>query len=166
MNESWKKILWQQFGASLDMLENAIRECPEKLWRDQERYHQVWYMAFHTLFWTDLYLSGAVEEFAPPEPYGLEELDPAGVMPGHVHSQPELLAYLEHCRDKLHKILKELTDESANRRCEFNWGAVSYSELLLYNLRHVQHHTAQLNLILRLETDSAPRWVGVTKAEY
>jgi hypothetical protein len=26
--------------------------------------------------------------------------------------------------------------------------------------RHVQHHTAQLNLLLRQRTDSAPRWVG------
>ena len=28
------------------------------------------------------------------------------------------------------------------------------------NLRHVQHHTAQLNLLLRQRTDSAPRWVS------
>jgi hypothetical protein len=33
-------------------------------------------------------------------------------------------------------------------------------ELFLYNLRHLQHHTAQLNLLLRQRTDSAPRWVG------
>lgn len=33
-------------------------------------------------------------------------------------------------------------------------------ELLLYNMRHVQHHTGQLNLILRQKTGSAPRWVA------
>jgi uncharacterized damage-inducible protein DinB len=33
-------------------------------------------------------------------------------------------------------------------------------ELLLYDLRHLQHHTAQLNLLLRQRTNSAPRWVG------
>ena len=33
-------------------------------------------------------------------------------------------------------------------------------EVVLYHIRHVQHHTAQLNLILRQETDSAPGWVG------
>jgi uncharacterized damage-inducible protein DinB len=36
----------------------------------------------------------------------------------------------------------------------------SFLELMLYSLRHVQHHTAQLNLILRQETGSAPRWVA------
>jgi hypothetical protein len=34
---------------------------------------------------------------------------------------------------------------------------------LLYNLRHVQHHAAQLNLILRQAVDSAPGWVGRAK---
>jgi len=33
----------------------------------------------------------------------------------------------------------------------------------LYNLRHVQHHAAQLNLILRQTIDSAPPWVGRAK---
>jgi len=26
--------------------------------------------------------------------------------------------------------------------------------------RHVQHHAAQLNMLLRQKTDSAPRWVS------
>jgi len=36
-------------------------------------------------------------------------------------------------------------------------------EFLLYKMRHVQHHTAQLNLLIRQATNSdAPRWVGRT----
>jgi uncharacterized damage-inducible protein DinB len=45
-------------------------------------------------------------------------------------------------------------------------GEVSYLsefEHLLYTMRHVQHHMAQLNLILRQVIDSAPNWVGRTK---
>ena len=38
---------------------------------------------------------------------------------------------------------------------------MSVLELALYNLRHIQHHTAQLNLLLRQRTgEAAPRWVG------
>ncbi|MDH3267800.1 MAG: hypothetical protein OEM46_02990 [Ignavibacteria bacterium] len=36
---------------------------------------------------------------------------------------------------------------------------MSLCELLLYNMRHVQHGAAQLNLILRQKTDSAPKGV-------
>jgi hypothetical protein len=31
-------------------------------------------------------------------------------------------------------------------------------------MRHVQHHAAQLNLILRQQIDSAPRWVVKAKS--
>lgn len=27
-----KEALWQQFGASIDMLENALLACPDELW--------------------------------------------------------------------------------------------------------------------------------------
>jgi uncharacterized damage-inducible protein DinB len=33
-------------------------------------------------------------------------------------------------------------------------------EILLYNMRHVQHHAAQLNLLLRQEINKAPDWVS------
>lgn len=31
MDAPWKNILWRQFGASIDMLENALRDCPEEM---------------------------------------------------------------------------------------------------------------------------------------
>jgi len=33
-------------------------------------------------------------------------------------------------------------------------------EILLYNLKHVQHHAGQLNLLLRQETGEAANWVA------
>jgi hypothetical protein len=42
---------------------------------------------------------------------------------------------------------------------------MSFAELLLDNMRHVQHHAAQLNLILRQKTDSAPRWVATARSK-
>jgi hypothetical protein len=29
MDSFWKTIIWQQFGAAIDMLDNALRACPE-----------------------------------------------------------------------------------------------------------------------------------------
>ena len=34
------------------------------------------------------------------------------------------------------------------------------------NMRHVQHHAGQLNLILRQSIDSAPRWGFKSKKNY
>lgn len=167
MLEKWKKIIWSQFGAAIDMFENSITNCPENIWDDGTRdFSSYWYRVSHTLFWLDLYLSGAVENFAPQEPFGLEELDPAGVIPERTFTKDELLNYLQHCREKCREVLKNLTEENALRICKFGWGELSFAELLLDNMRHIQHHTAQLNLILRQKTDSAPLWVSKTKKEF
>lgn len=99
----------------------------------------------------------------PPTPFNLDELDPAGLLPERPYTKDELHAYLEHGRHKCRATIEDLTDEKARQRCKFPWGEVSFAELLLDNMRHVQHHAAQLNLILRQKTDSAPGWVAKTK---
>ena len=163
MDSKWKKTIWQQFGAAIDMLQNAIEHCPDNLWGDRSKHHEFWYVTYHTLFWLDLYLSGAVEGYHPPEPYTLGELDPAGALPDRVYTRDEMKTYLHHCRKKCRERIDALNAEQADRICRFPWGEVSYSELLLYNMRHVQHHAAQLYLILRQEIDSAPRWVCLAR---
>ncbi|HYN19345.1 MAG TPA: DinB family protein [Thermoanaerobaculia bacterium] len=164
MDTLWETILWQQFGAAIDMLENALLACPDELWGDRSRQPEFWYLVYHTLFFLDLNLSGSVEGFAPPAPFNLDELDPAGVMPERVYTKDELQAYLVHGREKCRTTIAALTEETARRQRTFEWLEMSEAELLLYNLRHVQHHAAQLNLILRQTTNSAPRWVASAKS--
>ena len=160
MDKTWKEMLGSQFGATIDMLENAVVASPAELWFDRSQRMELWYIVYHTLFWLDLYLSGAVEGFAPPPPYTLEELDPAGVLPERPYSQDELRTYLDHCRMKCWRVIAELTDEEAQKRCVFSWGEVRFGELLLDNMRHVQEHTAQLNWILGEKINWNPRWVA------
>src|SRR5579863_6021255 len=135
------------------MLENAIRECPEEAWQD------IWYIAYHTLFFLDYNMSESAEGFAPPPPFTLDELDPAGILPERPFTKEELLGYLEHGRRKCRARIEAMTEEEAGERCGFERPDVTCVELLLYNMRHVQHHAGQLNLILRQRIDSAPRWV-------
>ncbi len=154
--------LWHQLGAAIDMLENAITACPDALWSDLEQQPEYWYLAYHTLFFLDYYLSETADGFAPPAPFTLEELDPAGVLPERPFTKDELLRYLEHGREKARRLIETLTDETAREVRTFVSRERTVLEWLLISMRHVQHHTAQLNLILRQQTDSAPRWVGRT----
>jgi len=165
LDSAWKEIVWRQFGAAIDMLEKGVVACPEKLWGDRSQNPEYWYLVYHTLFWLDLYLHGPVEGFAPPAPFGLEELDPAGVLPSRPYTKSEMLLYLEHGRKRCREAIEALTEEGARRRYRFGWGEAAYSELLLYNMRHVQHHAAQLHLILRQKIDSTPGWVAQTKRD-
>ncbi|UCG62254.1 MAG: DinB family protein [Candidatus Zixiibacteriota bacterium] len=159
MDSRLKSIIWNQFGAAIDALENAMAACPDDLWRDRTRQPEFWYVAYHALFWLDFYLSASVEDFAPPAPFGLEELDPAGKLPDRLYTKDELRAYLRFGRRKCKDTIDSLTDEKAGRPFNFGRVKLSFAELLLYNMRHVQHHAGQLNLALRQATDSAPGWV-------
>lgn len=156
--DPWREAIWRQFGASIDMLENAMHACPPAVWRS-DRKPEFWYIAFHTLFWLDLYLSDSLGKFAPPDPFTLDELEAESEVPREAYTIEELQAYLDHGRAKCRALIASLTRERAAERCGFQWVDCTVGELLLYNMRHVQHGAAQLNLILRQQTDSAPNWV-------
>jgi len=167
MDTAWNSILWNQFGAAIDMLENAIAACPDELWSHPSalphwRSRNVvgfWYVVFHTLFFLDLQLSGSQEEFAPPAPFDMREIDPDGRLPEGPYSKEEMRTYLQHCRKKCRETVSGLTEETSRRACKRRSLDLSFAELLLYSMRHVQHHAGQLNLLLRQNIDSAPRWV-------
>ena len=159
MDNTWKPIAWRQFGAAIDMLGNAVDACPDELWSDRSKQPEFWYVVYHALFWLDFYLSGTAEGFAPPAPFTLSELDPAGLLPERPYTKDELKTYLKHGREKCRTTIEAMTEERASERSKFGSVDLGIAELLLYNMRHVQHHAAQLNLILRQSVDSAPRWV-------
>ena len=156
MENPINKSLWSQFGASIDMLENAIRLCPPEQWNTGTKF---WYNAFHCLFFMDYYLTMDPKTFSPPKPFTVSEFEDA--MPDSVYEKHELINYLQYNRDKCYSLITTLTMEKLQEPWINVSGSMNYSvlEILVYNIRHVQHHAAQLNLLLRQSIDSAPDWV-------
>jgi hypothetical protein len=182
MDQLWRTTLWQQFGAAIDMLENALVACTEELWQERlwrnpppaefpPQFAEFWYVTFHALVWLDLYLSGVPEEeFAPPAPFAQGVLDSLEALPERPYTKEELHAYLASTRQKCHTQLFALTDEQACRPVAYPWSEgqpISFLELHLYNLRHVQEHAAQLSLFLGQHAipDEALDWVPWAKEE-
>jgi hypothetical protein len=161
MDTTLKTTVWQQFGASIDMLDDAISACPDVLWtavlwddQDDPGYGQFWFVAYHTLFWLDLYLTGSSEGFVPPVPFV------RGVLPEKPYSKDEVSSYLQQCRQKCQSVIGGLTDEKAHQICTFDWMEPTFLELQLYSMRHVQEHAAQLSLVLGQNGISGPDWVA------
>jgi hypothetical protein len=182
METTFRTALWRQFGAAIDMLENALLACPASLWRERlwsdppplelpPQFAEFWYVTFHALVWLDLYLSGLPEEeFAPPAPFAQGVLDSQEALPERPYTREELHAYLVSTRQKCHTQLLALTDAQARRIVEYPWSEgqpISYLELQLYKLRHVQEHAAQLSMFLGQHAipDEALDWVPLAKAD-
>ncbi len=165
--------LWRQFGAAIDSLGVALRNCPDELWEgrlwdDQPGqwvapgFATFWYLGYHTLFWLDLYLTGAEEGFAPPAPFDLVEMEDGESLP-RVYTRDELLGYLEICRQRCQATITSLSGEEAARLCRFPWGEVTFAELQLYSLRHVQEHGAQLHMFLGQQAGVSAEWTPQAK---
>jgi len=165
MINALKESLWKQFGASIDMLKNAINLWPEAYWNTHKKF---FYNAYHCLVFLDYYLTIPPKNFTSPLPFTIAEPDKViedavdDLIPDRVYSKKELLDYLQSSREKCHKLIADLTEEKLNERWIEEPGDRNYSvlEILLYNMRHVQHHAAQLNLLLRQGINDAPGWVA------
>ena len=162
-----RTALWQQFSAAIAMLENALLACPETLWQehlwiDVESADDgtFWEITYHTLGSLEMFLTGCSEEALP-----VFKKRSDGVIP-----RDELHHYLVQLRQKCQTTLAALSEEKAHQQYTFPWpGGVtlSYFELLLYTLRHVQEHAAQLSLFLGQHAipDEALHWVLRAKEE-
>lgn len=151
--------IWNQFGASIDMLENAIKMCPDQHWDTSLNF---WRTSYHCLFWTDYYLTTEPNKFKPPSPFSFSEFD-SGKKPDRTYTKLEMILYLEHCRQKAKKLISTLTVDKLLDSWVSNNKNYSILEILIYNIRHIQHHSAQLNLLLRQTIDEAPNWVSQSK---
>lgn len=161
-----RDMLWSQFARAIDTLGDALRTCPDdlweqRLWDDQADqwvaagFGAFWYLGYHTLFWLDLYLTGAEEGFAPPAPFDLVEMEAGEVLP-RTYTRTELLGYLAYCRGRCQETIAALSPEDAYRVCRFPWGEIHFAELLLYTMRHVQEHAAQLHMFLGQQARTSP----------
>lgn len=164
MDTTLKTSVWQQFGAAIDTLDEAIIACPDSLWSavlwddaDDVRYGQFWFIAYHTLSWLDLFLTGSSKGFAPPAPFI------RGAFPEKPYTKAEVLTYLKLCRQRSKAAIETLTDEKAYQVCTFEWMTPTYLELQLYSMRHVQEHAAHFAYFLGRNGVSSLDWIATAK---
>jgi hypothetical protein len=166
MTNKIQESLWRQFGASIDMLTNVIANCPDNYLVTNKRFY---YLAYHSVIFLDYYLSIPPKDFSPNLTFTIKDKDQrppdsvGNMIPDKIFSRQELIDYLKYSRLKCKKLIESLIDyEKLNVRfTEGNQeGDMDYSilEILLYNMRHTQHHTGQLNLIMRQDLNKHIEW--------
>ncbi|MBZ0258307.1 DinB family protein, partial [bacterium] len=63
MNMTWQTMIGRQFTAAIQTMRAAIEACPDDLWDDRSGGSPFWHLAYHALFFTDLYLSDNDKSF-------------------------------------------------------------------------------------------------------
>lgn len=166
MIETFKSLLANQFEASLCTLGHCVARCPQSIWNAPVAKYPFCQVAFHTLFFADYY-QGPDADSLRPQPFHLanpmlfgdyEQL--ADREPVTLYDRPPVVTYLEFCRHKAVSILAAETEETLSAPAKFPRRTFTRAELHIYNIRHIQHHAAQLILRLRLDTDIDIPWIG------
>lgn len=166
MLETCKGLLANQIEAALCTLGLCIDCCPAAAWNAPVGNLAFCQVAFHTLFFADYYL-GQNEDTFGQQPFHLtnadffldyEELQPR--QQRLLYDQAAIQAYLGHCREKAKTAIAADTADSLSRPCGFARKSFSRAELHVYNIRHIQHHAAQLSLRLRLDAGVDIPWIG------
>lgn len=146
------------------MLLQAISNCPESLWFADAYENKFWHIAYHTLFYAHLYLHPSEAEFVPwakqrPEYrlLGAHHSFPPRPKPDVPYTKPDLLELYYICSQELAGRVHSVPLDSPSG---FDWLPFSRMELHVYNIRHIQHHTAQLIDRLRTTRNIPTNWVG------
>jgi len=167
--EALKSALKSQYHASLDMLGQTIEKCPEDLWYSPEYKNAFWQLAYHTLFFTHLYLFLRSEDFIPwikhqkdnQNPDSIRgDQDPDSTLPliPDPYTREQLLEYWGFCKGIVDDFVDNM--DLQNPESGFSWYNISKIEHQLVNIRHLQHGAAQLADRLRSKLDIGIRWVG------
>ncbi len=157
-----KETIKSQYHASLEMLRQAIIECPESLWNGLEYKVPFWHIAYHVLFYTHLYLQPSEDDFVPWEKHkeGYRSLGSSGEESRTVEplSKEDLLAYHRICCEQVEERVSSLDLKAESG---FNWLPFNKFELQIYNIRHIQQHTGELYERLGTSSNVELSWVGM-----
>ena len=155
-------VITSQYDAALEMLRQAVENCPDSLWYSQEYNSPFWHVAYHTLFYTHLYLQSSAEDFVPWAKHreGTKSLgssrDESEV--AEPYSKEEVLAYHALCCQQVAERVPSL-DLAAESG--FYWLPCGKLELQIYNIRHIQQHTGELYERLGAAEGIEVGWVGM-----
>ena len=164
--------LKEQYHAALGMLADCVERCPDDLWISGTDWRTFWRIAFHTAYFTHLYLGQDRAAFqswpASPERYNMlwgqgGEVEPYELpMEIEVLRRKDALGYIAFIDSLVDPTLDSLDLDAAETGFEWYTGMSKLSHELM-NLRHIQGHVGQLSeLLMARGIDTT--WIGKAAA--
>lgn len=134
-----------QFHGAMVMLKDAVEHYPDQLWAVDGDSRSGWRVAYHALYFTQLYLLQSEQDFADVV-WKKARPDAEDLWGGHPDVPPctkaEILEYwdlVDSMIDRQIDILDLDTSESG-----FPWYSIGKLDHVIMNIRHLQEHVGQL----------------------
>lgn len=156
MTELIKQAFLSQYEAALAMLKIRIEACPDEYWQTKVGDGMIQQDTYHVLFWTNYYLLEDESAYVPNE-YNLRGGDEREPVMCQGLTRTDTLAFIEYSHENIIGSLGRETDATLQAPAFpsiFRRKPLTRLELHIYNIRHLQHHTAQMSLALRKLSDA------------
>ncbi|MBI2297405.1 MAG: DinB family protein [Armatimonadetes bacterium] len=152
-----RSALKGQYHGALATLKEALDRCPDDLWTLEGPLLPFWQVAYHALFFTHFYLQRGHLSFEPWE----HHRHPCQDLSSHdqePYAKAQILEYWAVCDGMVDGCVDGMDLEA--RECGFPWYPLPKLDHQIVNIRHIQHHAAQLGDRLRAATGEGLRWYG------
>ncbi|AIQ47342.1 hypothetical protein R70723_16685 [Paenibacillus sp. FSL R7-0273] len=156
MSDRMVAVLRRQFEPSLEMLQQLVDAGPDALWLDAKQ--KYWKHIFHTAtsmkFWFRLQKE---EEFIIPD-FGRDITEALDEDCTDYPTKEEMKTYIQEIAGIARTFLDQLTDDNVMEPCVL-FAEITNMDVVLMQIRHVQHHVGYCNSILNSNSLKAVEWV-------
>jgi DinB superfamily len=114
------------FEQALRLMEAALTDCPDELWETDLWPDEAptaptphgglhgsapWFLAYHALLTLDYDLTAEFEPWESPPPFD----ENMYAFPNRMFTKPELISYIDYCRERVRRTLDALSENAAAR---------------------------------------------------
>lgn len=167
-----RSMLKSQYHSALAMLRDAIEKCPESLWQGSGHTNECWQIAYHVLFFAHAYSGQGKASFRPWKHHRADAqypdcipgpADPSSRLPllPEPYTKAQALEYWSFCDGQIDAAVDAM--DLASPQSGFPSYPIPKLEHQIVNLRHIQHHAAQLADRVRSAANLGVDWVGARR---
>jgi len=161
-----KKSYTRQIGAAFKMLEHVIDNANDKTWTARINNMPFWQICYHVLWFTDFYFHADQATFQP-QGFDMEGIHNYWIKPDSQMienqkrpiSKSNMKTYCTYAKQKANHFIESIDESYFTTPSPFEWHGFPKIDLVDYNLRHLQHHVGQLDIILRREQNIGNPWI-------
>ena len=150
-------VLRRHFDSCIAMLDEVAARCPESLWAEADRGAPIWQHLYHTLTGVEFWFREG-EEFVPLA-FGKAVSPDLDKQTQECLTKDELREYRGRIQEMCARFFATMDARHPLEESRIT-EVFTKTDLVLMQIRHVQHHVGYCNSILRAHGIEGAPWVG------
>jgi uncharacterized damage-inducible protein DinB len=151
-------VLRRQLEPTFQMIADVIDKCPESSWIDARSGRPLWQQVLHALIGIQFWFRESSEAFIPPD-FGQGSVPDLDEAPTFEVSKDTVRAYMQTMHARAEAFFDSLDDRRLLSTTSL-YDKFTYGDLILGQIRHIQHHVGYCGALMRTGGAGVPKWKG------